>query len=325
MPKKKSSYTCPRCGYFTSQKGDMRKHLYNLLKPCPATECDVQLTEDIKEYILTNRVYHHPKPTNTSQTVNNYINNYNTVNNFISNLDFMSKLSKYISHNNLQLIDYGDKVKEQYSRTRQRLERNMIKDYKLTINEFLEILDKVSSLCNGDYEQYNIHFDDKTKKLKLYEDGEWTTLLQEAGVAKVVAGIQEHFLDVYEVYLVKRLYSSDIGAYNKQSLREHLTQYYNFIACFGLQPYIKDKSDTYILKGEYDSDIDHDNDVISSDMMTIYRKQVETLTVQNQNRVRRDVCEIIKRNSKQNLDELNKKVAALFNMDESFKEQLLVN
>jgi hypothetical protein len=325
MPKKKTPYCCPSCGYTTVQKGDMRKHLYTLLKPCPKTENNIELTNEIKEHILTNRVYNVPKPVTTNQTINNYINNHNTVNNFISNIDFMDKLSKYMSYNNLQLIDYGDTIKEKYSRTIHRLEKNMIRDYKLTFNELLDILDKVSSLCNGDYEQYNIHFDDKTKKLKFYEDGEWTSFLQDNGVSKLVAGIQEHFLDIYELYLVKKLYCKDNGAFYKQDVREHLTQYYNFLSCFNLDPYVKNKSNDYILLGQYDDEIDDEKDTVSNEMMAIYKKQVDTLTVQRQNKVRKDVCDIIKRNSKHNLDELNKRVASLFNMDETFKQQLLTS
>lgn len=322
MPKK-TPYLCPRCNYSTSLKADMRKHLYHLQKPCPATDNVIELTEEIKQHILNNRVYHVPKPTNNAQTINNYINNYNTVNNFISNLDFMDKLTKYMSYNDLQLIDYGDKVKEHYSRTIHRLQKNMIRDYKLSMNEFLDILDKVSSLCNGDCEQYNLHFDDKTKKLKLYEDGEWTTLLQEAGISKVVAGIQEHFLDVYEIYLVRKLDDIRIGIIQKDEIRTFLAKYYNFLACFTLRPCIEDKSNQYILKGDDDESLRPEDYSISEDIMKIFNKQVETLTVQHQTKVRKDVCEIIKRNSKQNLQELNKKVAALFNMDEKFKEQLL--
>lgn len=57
----KPPYTCPRCGYMAKQKGHMQKHLYNLQKDCPAIICDIELTSDIKECILTNRIYHIPR------------------------------------------------------------------------------------------------------------------------------------------------------------------------------------------------------------------------------------------------------------------------
>jgi HNH endonuclease len=64
MPKK-HPYTCPRCEYFTSKKTDMYKHLYNVKKPCPALKINIELTDDIKKYILDNRIY------NTSQSLQN--------------------------------------------------------------------------------------------------------------------------------------------------------------------------------------------------------------------------------------------------------------
>ncbi len=59
----KQPYTCPRCGYCTTQKRDMRKHLLTLKKICPATENNIELTMEIKEYLLENRIYFIPKQT----------------------------------------------------------------------------------------------------------------------------------------------------------------------------------------------------------------------------------------------------------------------
>lgn len=43
MPK--LPYTCPRGGYKTSSKPDMRKHLYNLIKLCPGQVNDIEFTD----------------------------------------------------------------------------------------------------------------------------------------------------------------------------------------------------------------------------------------------------------------------------------------
>lgn len=87
---------------------------------------------------------------------------------------------------------------------------------------------------------------------------------------------------------------------------------------------MENKSDKHILRDD-DSEIGlkPEDFAVSESMMKIYKEQAQQLKDQQRTKVRRDVCEIIKRNSKQNLDELNKKVAALFNMDEKFKELLL--
>lgn len=326
--KSKQPYECPCCGYKTEQKSHMKKHLYTLSKPCPQTQNALELTEDIKEHILSNRVYIVPKPIapTTHQTINQTINNYNTINNFIANMDFMDKLSKYIAYNQIELLDYGDKVEAQYYRNRKRLEKDQTRYvFKLSSPELMDIVDKVSSICNNNFEELNILFDEKTKKLKLFEGGEWETLLQEAGITKVIYAIKDNYLDMYECYLVRRLNDDKISAVEKSSIKEHLFDYYKFISCFNIDPYIKGKTDEHILKGtpQDSEDMTIENHTIADTLMPQARKVIDSMPRGEIQRTKKEVLEIIKRNSKQNIDELNKKVAALFNMDESFKTQLL--
>ena len=67
----KYEYTCPRCEYSTPRKADMRTHLYNKKKVCSGIHKEIELTDEIKEEILANRIYTVPgAPT----TVNNYYN-----------------------------------------------------------------------------------------------------------------------------------------------------------------------------------------------------------------------------------------------------------
>jgi hypothetical protein len=54
-------YNCIRCNYKTKHKTKMSTHLYKRIKDCPATENDIELTNEIKEYILKNRIYRIPK------------------------------------------------------------------------------------------------------------------------------------------------------------------------------------------------------------------------------------------------------------------------
>lgn len=64
---RKRPYVCPRCAYCTHEKNNMRKHLYHVAKVCPATHEDIELTDEVKEYIMKNRVYRatRPKPAPT--------------------------------------------------------------------------------------------------------------------------------------------------------------------------------------------------------------------------------------------------------------------
>ena len=50
------NFTCIRCGYLSTNKPDMRKHLYKK-KTCPHLANDVELTNEVKEDILLNRVH----------------------------------------------------------------------------------------------------------------------------------------------------------------------------------------------------------------------------------------------------------------------------
>lgn len=59
----KLDYQCPRCGYETYHRSSMRNHLYKKNKPCPAYKEDMQLTDDIKAYVLDNHVYRAPEQT----------------------------------------------------------------------------------------------------------------------------------------------------------------------------------------------------------------------------------------------------------------------
>jgi transcription elongation factor Elf1 len=55
-------YTCPKCGYNTILKGHIRDHFNKRKTLCPAITNNIELTEEIKEYVLLNRVYNIPKP-----------------------------------------------------------------------------------------------------------------------------------------------------------------------------------------------------------------------------------------------------------------------
>ncbi len=53
-------YTCIRCGYTTKDKTKISNH-FNRKKICPAIEINIDLTNEIKEFILINRIYRIPK------------------------------------------------------------------------------------------------------------------------------------------------------------------------------------------------------------------------------------------------------------------------
>jgi hypothetical protein len=61
-------YTCIRCNFRTKYKSHIINH-FNRKKNCPTIENDIELTEEIKKYILDNRIYNIPKTPKKPQTV----------------------------------------------------------------------------------------------------------------------------------------------------------------------------------------------------------------------------------------------------------------
>ena len=56
-----SKYECIRCGYSTDLKQSMNLHLYKKKKPCQTIVNNIELTDEIKKYILKNQAYKIPE------------------------------------------------------------------------------------------------------------------------------------------------------------------------------------------------------------------------------------------------------------------------
>lgn len=56
----KNPYTCPRCGYNTTRKDFMRKHLQALQMPCAPTVSRVVVDDYVKDIVLAERIYAPP-------------------------------------------------------------------------------------------------------------------------------------------------------------------------------------------------------------------------------------------------------------------------
>ena len=323
---KKEDYQCPRCGYQTCQKGHMRSHLYNTKKPCPSSKNDIELTDEIKNYILDNRVYNMTKTEITPTTVHNTINNFHVINALISNMDPLEKLTKYIDYKNLEITDIDDHLEETFVLKSKRLEGNKLKHFSLSIPDMLEVVDGVTSMCQ--VENFNIIYDEKLNKLKLFSCGNWKSHLIDSGIKELIEKIQACYLNYYECYLIRKITSGT--PHEKKQAEEHLEQYYKFIACFDITPYATDKTNNQIL---YNADDDKyhikvdpsnfDEYSLQDFWMSKYKKIKDTITMQEHNKVTRNVKDIIKRNSRNNVVELNKKMMELFQMDESFKKTII--
>ena len=156
----------------------------------------------------------------------------------------------------------------------------------------------------------NIIHDEVGKKIKLY-DGEWKSLRYKCAIKDLLQSIKGNFLDTYEEYLIKKITNSKDSIFNTQRLNEFLGNYYHFLSCNELKPYIHNINDELI-----------DNE-LKDIFYNKYSKIYDGITNAEKNRTHKEILDIVLRNAKQNIGELNKKIAALFKMDEDFKQLIL--
>lgn len=311
----KDPYTCPSCGYKTSNKPDMYKHLYKLKKQCPKTVIDLTLTDSIKEYILENRIYHIPKKQKDPQTV--IINQYNQMNNMLASMDAVDKIMSYTKQANVDVIDFADKVERKYEQQVEDLQQDTVEpDFSFNTDDLLEVINDICKISDSTYHDLNLIYDNKLRNIKMVDDGQWQSILTENGLRKIIEMLQEKLWDHYECYLVRHI-MNDASMRRRQECEERLKEYYMFIGCFKAMPYAYDRSDFFLVDGTMHSH------TCSEKFYPMYKGVCDAITRSQENRVRKGVLEIIKRNSNQNLSDLNRKILGMMNVDDEYKKAIL--
>jgi hypothetical protein len=302
----------------------MKYHLLKRALPCPATKNDVTLTDEIKQYILDNRIYRIPQqpaalpPQSPQQVMNQTINNYNMIYNIINKMPAIEKVTRYNEYKNVELVDFEDSIDEKYHLHALKLSKDKYKDYQLEYNDFKEIIDKITTIT--DVPKLNIIYDNVLDKLQIFHCGEWVSFLMDSGIKDIIEKIQGCYLNAYECFLIRRIYSNNTSYVIKQQYKESLKEYYRFLACFDIDPFIKDKDDSEILD---DDSIDCSDYNIQEEWYAKYKNIDEVIMKSDINRTKKEINNIIKNNTKASILELNKKVMEIMQMDEEFKTQII--
>lgn len=53
-------------------------------------------------------------------------------------------------------------------------------------------------------QDFNLLFDKKLNRLNMYSSGKWNEFLIDVGVQELIRVIKSTYLDVYEIYLIKK-------------------------------------------------------------------------------------------------------------------------
>lgn len=304
------------------KRSSMVHHLYKNKKPCPKSINNIDLTNEIKEHIVNNKVYHiepsYSKVTckTINQTFNQQINHYHQISNYVTSLSVEEKLSKYLHHKQQEITDFEDEVEEKYLSHVNKLEKNKVNNYQLNIDNMLQVIDEVTAICNN-AEHFNIYYDEVPNKLKLFSGGTWKTSLLDIGVREMIEMIKGCYLDAYEAYLLRKLYNTQTSCFSKVQAKERLEEYYKFIACFNVTPSIEGKYDVDIIESLDDSVC------ISERFMKVYKQIKDNITMAECSKTRKCVYDIIKRNTKTNIVDLNKMIMDMLQIDTEFKTNIL--
>ena len=228
-----------------------------------------------------------------------------------------------MKHTNKELICFDQSIEYKYSKTVEKLENNTWKyGFELKREDLLDIIDEISKVeLNIDkvktFEDLNIYYDKNADKIQLY-DGEWEEMLSYKGVKKILEIIQSYYWDAYECYLLRKCFN-DTSAFNKQVCKELLREYYKFIGCFDVEPFVKNKDNESIL-GRPCNSVEFS---ICDEIYKLYVSTRDNVKKSEINCVKKSVIDIIRKNSDRNTTELNKRIFELFNMDEDFKEHFM--
>lgn len=320
-------FQCPRCGYHTDHKSHMYNHLYKRKKTCHTMKSMIDLSDDIKEHIINFGKYHlEPLPKSCRSVVthnrnnnnmNQNINNYYILNTILSKMDPVEKLTEYINYKGLAIPEFEDYIEDMYSGQVSKLENEQVRHFSLNKQDLLNIVDNVTSF--DDISKCNMLYDAEMNKFSFYKYGKWQSILHDAGVKEIIENIQKCYLDSYECYLIKKHIAPSSSHMLRQQVREHLEEYYKFLGCFNMEPYVKDKTDALILGLV----INQDSYNIQEEWMQVFRNLQKLVSIYDSNKVQKEVANIAKNNTKKNIVELNKKMMEVFNMDEEFKQLVI--
>jgi hypothetical protein len=297
---------------------------------CPASQLDIELTDPIKEFIMNNRVYHLPKEepvivSNESKTINQTINNFNTLMNFVGNIDTMKKITECVQRTNTHIIPFDEAVGQRYLEQKIRLERDH-GNHMMCYEDALDTIDAVTKVKGNSIEDFNILYDSDLNKFILYESNDWKEFFLTSGVKAVVRSIQDNLWNAYECYLIRKIQKCSCAgkAMQQQDYLNYLKDYYEFLGCIEVDPFVKDATDNNIAyNSDHDEYFNGTNKEQAEHFYNTFRSVKNGLTMRRRDVVKHELVDLIKRNTRKNVNDLNKVVVSMINVDAEFKRDML--
>jgi hypothetical protein len=318
MPNPARVYVCPRCTYQTTIRLRMNKHFYQLKKSCPA-ENDLELTEEIKKYVLEN--YKYAPMTQRPRSTTQIINNFNTLNNFIVQMNFSDKIDHLMEYQQKRLIGFEDSLEKRFQYRVNRLDDDKFPvGYFLSQNDLIGLVDDVTRISRDNMDRFNVFYNKTIKRFRLYQGKDWESFIEEIGAKELVNLIKSYFLDSYELYLIRHLHQEELITLDRFKLLEHLEIYYRFIAAFDLLPYICDQDDREVLGHRL---VEDQANTLAERYMKSYFEQKNALKRSDKGQLQKKIVNIVKENTSHNVAELNQALIDILKIDQDFREQII--
>jgi hypothetical protein len=279
--------------------------------------------------VLQNRVYK-PEPT---PTITQVINQNNTINNSIANMDTLTKLAHLIRYKNIEIQDFQDKAEECFERPVEKLKQlaNNVSKAPISLgrNQIFDMLLDMTKSTKASLEDFNVFYDKEQERLCFYM-GSWENQHKTEGIKYLVDTLVSNYMDVYEVYLIRKIEQPQGSLFDKNGLTASLEEYYRFTSAFEIPPFVQGKSDRCLYNQEGSDSEEPDMSDIESHRMvdkysSVYERCKAALTASEKKELHKAVLDIVKNSSKTNLRELNQRIMGIIKIDQEFGTLLLTS
>lgn len=349
-------FCCPRCGYKTDRKGNIKRH-YERKIVCPPILRDIDLTKSVKLAVIQNRSYDEShsikqpsqspcanpvsfssellfdKPAtviaiqninnqiiNNHQTINQHVNQYNQVFNIVLKMDPIAKASHILDYTNNKLLGCEETLDTCFEkRVRQLNDQTSRVNHVLTNHDLLDCVNQATRI-NGSVTNFNIVYEKDSRNIKIFHDGQWESYLEESGILRVIEFLRTNYLNDYEFYLLRKIHSGICNS--KVLITDRLNVYYSFLSAFDLAPHIEGYTDKYLLGYQIREGNEYS---IEHYALSTYKEQKQQMKVKERSHIKKSVSDVIKNNTVQNVKEINLALMDILQMDREYKSKVLNN
>jgi len=174
-------------------------------------------------------------------------------------------------------------------------------DHVLSQTDFMLIIDNLTKPQQT--EQLNILYDERHKRIHIFSK-QWYEYPVMHGIKLLIEIIVENYLDVYEIFLIRKLAMSSTNTVNSNIYTKCLEEYYCFISCFD---YIEPCCTRMIFNGE-------DGSLIDKRFTNMYTEIQKKVTNYQRKLKQNELLQILKSNSQANLEKLDKDIMNTVNV-----------